>query len=64
MESRTPRPKRKSVKRKYEYDDSENNRISETQFTKVNLNTRINYCNKFYNFDNVFQFHNLPQFSI
>ena len=45
MESRTPRPKRKSVKRKYEYDDSENNRISETQFTKVNLNTRINYCN-------------------
>ena len=49
MESRTPRPKRKSVKRKYEYDDSENNRISETQFTKVNLNTGINYCNKLCN---------------
>ena len=49
MESRTPRPKRKSVKRKYEYDDVENNRISETQFTKVNLNTRINYCNKLCN---------------
>ena len=46
MESRTPRPKRKSVKRKYQYDDSENNRISETQFTKVNLYIPIVDCNK------------------
>ena len=53
MESRTPRPKRKSVKRKYQYDDPENNRISETQFTKVNLNTRINYWNELIKHNNI-----------
>ena len=43
MEVLTPRPVRKSVKRKYQYDDTEKEKIPETQLVKVRFDCKYIY---------------------